>query len=92
MNMKDLQTSASQAANLLGSLANEKRLLLLCQLVEGEKSVGALAEALESLLTDPDRTRALGERGRIAVHERFSIDRMAEDMLSIYNSLVGSET
>ena len=33
---------ASDAARLLRALANEKRLMLLCLLVEGERSVGEL--------------------------------------------------
>lgn len=36
------QSSASQAAGLLRQLANEHRLMILCQLVAGEMSVGAL--------------------------------------------------
>ena len=35
----DLQARAEEAANLLKALANSDRLLLLCQLVEGERSV-----------------------------------------------------
>lgn len=37
-----MRSHASEAARLLKALANEKRLLLLCQLVEGERSVGEL--------------------------------------------------
>lgn len=48
--MADLQTfdpalldaSAAAAAKLLRALANERRLLILCHLVEGESSVGQL--------------------------------------------------
>ncbi len=36
------QASAAQAANLLRALANERRLLILCQLGDGERSVGEL--------------------------------------------------
>lgn len=39
-----LQESAHAAARLLKLLASEQRLLLLCRLVEGETSVGDLAE------------------------------------------------
>ena len=38
-----LQERAEDAAALLASMANAKRLLVLCQLVEGERSVGDLA-------------------------------------------------
>lgn len=41
-----LEASAGAAADLLRALANERRLLILCQLGEGELSVGALQERL----------------------------------------------
>lgn len=37
-----LRAHATEAAQLLRALANEKRLMLLCLLVEGERSVGEL--------------------------------------------------
>jgi len=37
-----LELSAAAAARLLRALANERRLLILCQLGSGEQSVGAL--------------------------------------------------
>ena len=43
MNIDALQTHAQEAAKLLSALSNEKRLLILCQLVGGERSVGDLA-------------------------------------------------
>ena len=39
-----LTASAAEASNFLRNIANEKRLLTLCQLMEGECSVGHLAE------------------------------------------------
>lgn len=41
------EASAGGAADLLRALANERRLLILCQLGEGELSVGALQERIE---------------------------------------------
>lgn len=38
----DFQISASAAAKLLRTLGNEKRLMILCQLAEAERSVGEL--------------------------------------------------
>ena len=38
-----LEERAEEAAELLASMANAKRLLVLCHLVEGERSVGDLA-------------------------------------------------
>ncbi|MEH6629771.1 MAG: metalloregulator ArsR/SmtB family transcription factor [Halopseudomonas aestusnigri] len=41
-----MEASVGKASTLLRALANERRLMILCQLVEGEKSVGALVEQL----------------------------------------------
>lgn len=46
LNPSDLQTSAEDASALLKSLANPHRLMLVCQLVAAEQSVGALAGLL----------------------------------------------
>ena len=42
MNMGELQSRALRAAGLLKAMANPVRLMVLCQLAEGEKSVGEL--------------------------------------------------
>ena len=42
MDLNMLRANAGRAALLLKGLANEDRLLLLCQLVDGEKSVSEL--------------------------------------------------
>ncbi len=39
--------AADQASELLKALSNRHRLLIICQLVDGERSVGELAEALD---------------------------------------------
>lgn len=83
MNMKNLQTSASQAANLLGSLANEKRLLLLCQLVEGEKSVGALAEALDLSQSNVSQ--------QLAILRKDGLVQTRREGQTIFYSLKGDE-
>jgi ArsR family transcriptional regulator len=36
------EAKAREAANLLRALANQRRLMILCQLTEGERSVGQL--------------------------------------------------
>ena len=41
-----MTAAAGEASLLLKSLSHEGRLLLLCQLADGEKSVGELTEAL----------------------------------------------
>lgn len=42
MNLEDLRRNARRASALLKAMSNEHRLLILCQLAEGERSVGAL--------------------------------------------------
>ena len=41
-----METAAGQASDLLKALANRHRLLIICQLIDGERSVGDLAEFL----------------------------------------------
>lgn len=43
MNTKALSEQSTAAAGLLSAMANPKRLMILCSLVEGEVAVGALA-------------------------------------------------
>jgi DNA-binding transcriptional ArsR family regulator len=41
-----MEAAADQASDLLKALANRHRLLIVCQLIDGERSVGELAESL----------------------------------------------
>ena len=43
-----MQSQAHRASNLLSAMCNEKRLMLLCQLVNAERSVNDLASRLGS--------------------------------------------
>ena len=42
MNMRDLASSSEEAEGLLKALANSHRLMILCELKDGERSVSAL--------------------------------------------------
>lgn len=53
-----LRASADAASQLLKALANPDRLLLLCQLAEGERSVGELQETLG--IVQPTLSQQLG--------------------------------
>jgi len=46
-----------------------------------------LARALGSLLDEPERARALGAAGRVRASQRFSVARMAERTVALYESL-----
>jgi DNA-binding transcriptional ArsR family regulator len=47
MDPSELEDKAEQASRLLKSLANERRLLILCHLIQGEKSVGELERLVD---------------------------------------------
>ncbi len=47
MNIQDLEYKADEAAEFLGLLSSPHRLRILCLLIEGEMSVGELAEATQ---------------------------------------------
>ena len=46
MDANQLQRRAHEASELLKALGNAHRLMILCQLVEGEKSVGELVRSI----------------------------------------------
>lgn len=58
IDMKQLQAAADRAQSLLKVLANRDRLMLLCQLAEGERNVGELEERLGIL--QPTLSQQLG--------------------------------
>jgi glycosyltransferase involved in cell wall biosynthesis len=47
----------------------------------------ALANALESLLLNPDHIRELGNQGRKSVKKKFTIERMAEEFIDVMNKV-----
>ncbi len=50
---------------------------------------GALAEAILSLAADPQRCAAMGQAGYERFRERFTAERMAEETLAFYESVLG---
>ncbi|WP_376793117.1 glycosyltransferase [Thermoflexus sp.] len=45
---------------------------------------GALAEAIREILGQPERARARGQRGRERVQAEFTLEKMAQNVLAIY--------
>jgi glycosyltransferase involved in cell wall biosynthesis len=56
-------------------------------MVVPQDSPEALAEAVEALLAEPDRARAIGEAARRRAVQRFSLERIADDYLTFYREL-----
>ncbi len=46
MDAVELERNAARASDLLAAMANPRRLMVLCKLFEGEKSVNALAQSV----------------------------------------------
>lgn len=48
INPDEMKAQATRASTLLGAMSNDKRLMILCQLIDGERTVNDLAERLDA--------------------------------------------
>jgi len=83
MTFEDLERNARKASTLLKAMSNEKRLLILCHLSQGEKSVSEL-ESLVHLSQS-----ALSQH--LARLRRDKLVRTRRNAQNIYYSLDGDE-
>lgn len=99
MDLSELKDNVAEAAGLLKSLANEDRLLLLCQLVSGEKAVSEL-ERLTGI-RQPTLSQQLGvlrNEGLVTTRREgkwifYSVSsRNVMAMLATLHHLFGGET
>jgi DNA-binding transcriptional ArsR family regulator len=77
--LKQLEKNAHKASDLLGAMANTSRLMIMCQLADGEKSVSDLQPMIglsQSALSQ-----------HLAVLRRKQLVRTRRDGQSIYYSL-----
>ncbi len=82
-NLSELHDMAAHAVELLKAMANEWRLMILCQLAEGEKTVSELQEILglsQSALSQ-----------HLAVLRREKIVKSRKHAQSVTYSLAGDE-
>ena len=79
MKLEEMQVAAERVAELMKLLANKHRLLVLCQLAEGEKPVGELARLLGV------REPAMSQR--LAVLRREGLVRPRRAAQTIYYAL-----
>jgi len=52
-----------------------------------ERDVGALVDAIETLIRDPERREEMGARGRDRIEQKHAIDVVCDDLLDLYQSL-----
>lgn len=78
-----MQAQASKATSLLSAMCNEKRLMILCQLIEGERSVNELAD----LLAAPQSTVSQ----HLALLRRLGFVAARRDGHTQFYSLAGNE-
>lgn len=83
MNIADLQVNARKASTLLKAMSNERRLLILCHLSLGEKSVSELEE-----LVGLSQSALSQHLARLRRDKLVSTRRSAQN---IYYSLHGDE-
>ena len=79
MKLEEMQVAAERVAELMKLLANKHRLLVLCQLAEGEKPVGELARLLG--VREPAMSQQL------AVLRREGLVRPRREAQTIYYAL-----
>lgn len=93
MDIMRMRQAAGNAGSLLKVLANEDRLLLLCQMVDGEKCVSDLEEMLD--IRQPTLSQQLGVlRNEGVVETRRDGKRIyyrlaSEEVLHLLNVLYG---
>ena len=80
----ELEAKAEEAAIVLGAMANPKRLMVLCKLLEEEKSVNELAEIVN--LSPALRALALVETRREGqiIHYRLASGKVKEILETLY--------
>lgn len=96
--MSEMEGKADEAARLLATLANAKRLLALCHLLQGEKSVGQLAELVDlsssALSQHLARLRDLGivstRREAQTIHYSLSSPEVAAILETLYRLFCAS--
>lgn len=70
INPESMQTAADEASALLKALSSRHRLLILCQIIDGERSVGQLAAFLGIRTSTVSQHLAVLRRDRIVAARR----------------------
>lgn len=94
MNIQDLEYKADEAAEFLGLMSSPQRLKILCLLIEGEMSVGELAETAKMRQSAVSQNLALLRAHKIVSSRRegttvfYSVDHPgAEAVIKTLHSI-----
>lgn len=93
MNLTSMRKAAGKASGVLRSLANEDRLMLLCQLSQGERSVSELEQLVG--VRQPSLSQQLGvlrEEGLVRTRregKRIHYSVARPDVLKLLETLYG---
>jgi DNA-binding transcriptional ArsR family regulator len=93
MHITELAPKAEQASQLLNAMANPKRLLILCNLLEQERSVGELSRIVEleqsPLSQHLSKLRALGlvktRREGQTIYYRLASEAVTRVLATLYD-------
>jgi len=88
MNLNDMLENSAQAVKLLKAVSNERRLIILCHLLEGEMSVGDINDKLDLSQSALLRRHKLVKTRKVAqtVYYRLSSDE-AEQLIALMHKL-----
>lgn len=95
----DLELHADRAADMMRSMSNKWRLMVLCNLVKGEKSVGQLQEILGLSQSALSQHLAVLRRKRLVavrreaqtIHYRISGREAAALLITLYELYCGPD-
>ncbi len=94
-----IESRAEEASTVLGAMANTKRLIVMCNLLEGEKSVGQLAEIVglspAALSQHLGKMRALRlvdtRRDGQVIYYRLASEEVQEILKTLYRLYCASD-
>lgn len=97
MNIKEMSITADDICEIMTLLSNRSRLMILCLLNEGEKSVGQLAQAIDARDTAVSQHLAVLRRERIVkarregqtMYYRITRDDIREMLSFLYETYCG---
>jgi len=84
MNLEDMLKNSAEAVKLLKAVSNERRLLILCHLLQGEMSVGEINEKLDLSQS------ALSQH--LALLRRHKLVKTRKEAQTVFYQLNSSET